>query len=160
MVSDDFLGPEGHFEIWARLLPGPRQFEDPRTASHRIPRARLSKAYFTLMFLELSDNKKFVLDFSGGQSGPMMDMSGDDISVPLVWDSTRTPPASPSKPSDNDKPATYLPLLEEIVYDLKGNEVQIGKRGKREVPLFIEVVEDVQTIWKNIPVRSVYREIL
>ena len=43
IFPDDFLGPDGHIEIWPCLPPGPRQFEDPRTASHRIPWARFSK---------------------------------------------------------------------------------------------------------------------
>ena len=57
MISDDFIGTDGHFEIWARLPPDAMvvrgqiigKFEDPSTASHRIPRAQLSKAYGTTL---------------------------------------------------------------------------------------------------------------
>jgi hypothetical protein len=84
-----------------------------------------------------------------------MDPSGDDISIPLVWESTRTPPTAPSKPADVN-PAKYLPLLEEVVYDQNGNEVQ-AYRGKRETTSaapFVDVVEDMHTVWRNFSVRN------
>jgi hypothetical protein len=84
-----------------------------------------------------------------------MDPSGDDTSIPLVWESTRTPPTAPSKPADVN-PAKYLPLLEEVVYDQNGNEVQ-AYRGKRETTSaapFVDVVEDMHTVWRNFSVRN------